>query len=82
MAYHFDTSETSHHNAFTLSGSWSMQEYAITATSDVPVKKTTDEDDAEWSELEKTLPSHDQLIASARKHRAPQAWYDEDHKAI
>jgi hypothetical protein len=40
------------------------------------------DDDEDWTDLENMLPSHDELIASAKKHRAPQEWYDEDHRSL
>jgi hypothetical protein len=50
----------------------------------LPVAEATPDEGSheDWEELEKALPTHDQLIASAKKHRAPQSWYDEDHKAV
>jgi hypothetical protein len=41
-----------------------------------------EESNADWEQLEKALPSHEELISSAKKHRPPQSWYGEDHKAV
>jgi hypothetical protein len=39
-------------------------------------------DDAEWAEVEAMGPPNDQLLAFARKHRAPQQWYDEPSEPL
>jgi hypothetical protein len=36
----------------------------------------------EFAELESMGPSNDALIASARKHRPPQEWYDESIEGL
>jgi hypothetical protein len=43
----------------------------------LPPAPAATEEDAGWAELEGALPPNEELLASARRHRAPQQWYDE-----
>ncbi len=42
-----------------------------------PSQEASPESEEEWNEIEKLLPSNEELLRFARKHRAPQEWYDE-----